>query len=416
MNILYIAYSSSPIHGSEDKIGWKVPVECAKYNDVIVITKEEQRAYIEEHLRRYPVEHIRFIYVDIPDWCKKLFRGMLYSGRLRVWNKFAYKAAKEICKTEKIDIIHQITPVEFRSIGDYAKIPHIKFVCGPIAGGQKTPNALKGYTRDHAASEMIRTLVNALCKGAYRLSGKLNRCDYLFVANRETWDYLNSKRRLCCRQSVLTDVSVDRADLVDLAQRKKSPRQTCRFLVVGRLVYLKGHAFLLDALKQLPPQLEYECLVVGDGVEAEKLKQQCADACLSDKVTFLGSVAHAEMPSLYRKADVLVMPSLREATGSVLLEAMANGLPVVTINRFGGASILDESTGWLYDGTDRDSCVASLKDALTRCITQPEEVVRRGLNARREVEKYTWDKRLGYYQVIYETVLGQYESEKNSEL
>ena len=51
MNILYIAYSCSPYHGSEDKIGWNVPVECAKTNNVFVITKEEQREYTENYLR-----------------------------------------------------------------------------------------------------------------------------------------------------------------------------------------------------------------------------------------------------------------------------------------------------------------------------------------------------------------------------
>jgi len=407
MRILYIAYSCSPFHGSEDKIGWKVPLEAAKCNTVIVITKEEQRIYIEEFLREHILENIRFVYVDIPSVWKKLFRGTFYSGRLAVWNRAAFETAKDVCKKERIDIIHQIAPVEFRNIGNYAKIPGVKFVCGPIAGGQETVAALRSYARHHAAAEIIRSMVNIWCKSMYRASGRLDRCDHLFVANRETWDYLNYKKPLCCQSSVLTDVSVDRDDLVDLARLNKPSNQKCKFLVVGRLVYLKGHAFLLDVFKQLPSQLEYECIIVGDGVEADLLRQRCSDADLLDKVTFLGPVAHTEMAVLYQQADVLIMPSLREATGSVLLEAMANGLPVVTINRFGGAEILDESTGWLYDGEDREACISGLKAALICCITQPEEVVRRGINARKEAEKYTWDERMKNYQAIYENVIGQ---------
>jgi len=407
LTILYIAYSCSPIHGSEDKIGWKVPVECAKNNKVIVVTKEEQREYITQYLIKHPMKNIRFVYVDIPAVYKRMFRGALYSGRLAVWNHIAFKTVREICAREKVDVIHQITPVEFRSVGSYGKIPGIKFVFGPIAGGQNTPKALKDYTRKHAAAEWVRTLVNSWCIATYRLNGKLNLCSYLMIANRETRDYLNNHLKITCPQAVLTDVSVAREDLVrDLSQMGKSDTK-CRFLVVGRMVYLKGHAFLLDALRRIPSEMQYECSFVGEGIEQESLKRKCSEYGLENKVFFPGQVAHAKIGDIYQKADVLIMPSLREATGSVLLEAMAGGLPVVTINRFGGAAILDETCGWLYDGEDKESCIEMLKSALIDCIQRPEEVVRRGINARKMAEKYTWDARMEEYQMIYEAVLSK---------
>ena len=48
MNILYIAYSCSPNHGSEDRIGWKIPLASAANHRVFVLTKEEHRSEIEE--------------------------------------------------------------------------------------------------------------------------------------------------------------------------------------------------------------------------------------------------------------------------------------------------------------------------------------------------------------------------------
>ena len=137
MNILYIAYSCAPDHGSEDKIGWNIPLESAKINTVFVITKEEQREYIEKYLGEHTVENIKFYYVDIPVVYKKVFRGFLYSARCNIWHRGAYQLAMEICQKEKIDLIHQITPVEFRSIGNYGKIPEAKFVCGPIGGAER---------------------------------------------------------------------------------------------------------------------------------------------------------------------------------------------------------------------------------------------------------------------------------------
>ena len=125
MNILYIAYSCNPFAGSEDKIGWCVPYESSKTNKVYVVTKEEQREPVEKYLQSHPLENIKFYYVDIPNFYKKIFKGFMYSGRLNVWNRRVLPLAKKICANQKIDVIHQITPIEFRAIGDYGKICRI---------------------------------------------------------------------------------------------------------------------------------------------------------------------------------------------------------------------------------------------------------------------------------------------------
>ena len=93
MNILYIAYSCNPFAGSEDKIGWCVPYESSKTNKVYVITKEEQREPVEKYLQSHPLENIKFYYVDIPNFYKKIFKGFMYSGRLNVWNSGHFPAA-----------------------------------------------------------------------------------------------------------------------------------------------------------------------------------------------------------------------------------------------------------------------------------------------------------------------------------
>ena len=76
-----------------------------------MITKEEQREPVERYLQSHPLENIEFYYVDIPAFYKKIFKGFMYSGRLNVWNKRALPLAKKICADNKVDIVHQITPV-----------------------------------------------------------------------------------------------------------------------------------------------------------------------------------------------------------------------------------------------------------------------------------------------------------------
>lgn len=406
MNILYIAISCSPYEGSEAKIGWNIPKESAEKNRVFVITMEKNKADIEGYLSREPLGNIRFYYVDIPDICKKIYRGAFFSGQLIVWSKRALKTAQKVCREEKIDLIHQITPVEFRSIGDYGKIPGVKFVCGPIAGGQRIPDGLKEYVRAHRMVEGIRSCINSWCRFLFRVNGKLKKCDRLLFANYETKAFLRGMVSPEQSGGILTDVSVDDRDLVRLEEARSRDESACRFLVVGRMVYLKGHALLLDALARLPKELGFACRIVGDGPEMEPLKKACVEKGLAHHVTFAGAVPYAQVAGEYENADVLVMPSFREATGSVLLEAMAKGLPVVTIDQFGGAAIVDEDCGWLYEGQDQESYIENLKNALLECIQRPDEVCRRGRNARIRAEQYTWKQRMKYYQEIYEEVLG----------
>lgn len=396
MNILYIAYSCSPYHGSEDKIGWNVPVECAKTNNVFVITKEEQREYTENYLKNKPVENIRFYYVDIPEIYKKIFAGQMYSGRLNIWNRRAFHIAKAICEKEKIDVIHQITPIEFRSIGDYGKIPAVKFVCGPIGGGVHIPRALYGYVKGHGMVEAIRTAANWWYKQLFRITGKMKRIDDLLFVNRETADYLKDLLPKNQKQTIHTDIGIDTAELAGKRLGGRSGK--CRFLVAGRLIYIKGHAFLLDALKRIPEGLDYECRIVGAGPERDKLQAKVqADAVLRERVVFTGAVAYQQMEQEYEQADVLILPSFREATGTVLLEAMSKGIPAITIGKFGGAELLDENSGWLYDGTDEESYIENLKNAVAECIQNLEEVKRRGINARKAAENYTWERKAEVY-------------------
>ena len=146
--------------------------------------------------------------------------------------------------------------------------------------------------------------------------------------------------------------------------------------------------------------------IILDGPELEHLRKCCKDDLnLSEHVHCMGSIPYMEMEKEYAGADVFIMPSIRETTGTVLLEAMSKGIPVITINKFGGATLFDENTGWLYGGNSKEEYIENLKKAILECIAYPDEVTRRGKNARKKAEKYTWQKKNEKYQAIYEELL-----------
>lgn len=400
MNILYIAYSCSPNHGSEDRIGWMIPLYSSRENKVAVITKAEHKAVIDEYLKVNGDIGIDFHYVDIPLIYKKLYKGAAYSGRLKTWQKRALSLARELCRDGDFDIIHQITPVEFRSIGDYGSIEGVRFVCGPVGGGEYIPRGLRSYAAAHTLSELVRRCLNRISLSSLKRRGVLKRCDALLYANNETRDYISHISPIT---EVLSEVGVSASDIVPAPQNKSADK--CSFLVAGRLNFRKGHALLLDALSELPRELDYECNIVGAGPELKRVRKRCERLGLSDKVILHGRVPFDEMAGIYARSGALVVPSLRETTGSVIPEAMSKGLPVITISRFGGGLLVDDSCGWTYNGLRRSDYIKNLSEVIKRCIEHSEDVALKASGAANSVRKETWQLKAERYNEIYRRLL-----------
>lgn len=406
MNILYIAYSCKPNKGSEEKIGWNIPVVAAKYHNVFVVTKLEHKEPIEAYLKENHIDNIKFFYVDINNIYKKIFKGIMYSRRLNIWHKNAYPVVKEICKKEKIDIIHQITPIEFRSIGDYGDIENTKFVCGPLGGGEFMPPSFKVYAKGNLFVERAREMLNDRAKAKFSSTGKLSKCDYIMFANRETQQYLSDLTR-----SIKTKLYFDNGiSEDDISKSVKKANNKLTILVAGRLAYRKGHLFLLDVLKDLDKHFDYECRIIGEGPMEKKLKKKVSMYGLSDKVVFTGRIPFEQMTKEYENASVFVMPSIRETTGAVLLESMANGIPLVTIDKFGGPVLFDNSSAYLYSGNSLDEYKESLKNILLQCANDPQTLLSKGEKLKALAHNHTWQSKINFYNTVYDSVINNQEN------
>lgn len=404
MKILYIAYSCMPNKGSEEKIGWNIPLKASETNEVFVLTKEEHRKAITDYVSENKIDNIKFYFCDIPAVYKKIFKGVAYSMRLNFWHKNAYHLAEEICRTENIEIVHQITPIEFRSIGQYAEIPNIKFVCGPLGGGEFLPNGLRSYAKGNIFVEWIREKLNKNALKKYKKTKKLSKCSYIMFANRETKEYL-AELTDGVPQKLFFDNGIVEEEFSD--KEKIEVGKSIVFLVAGRLAYRKGHAFLLDALERIPEDLDYQVRIVGDGPEREKIQKHCQISKVSDKVVFTGRIPFSDMEKEYQNADVFIMPSIRETTGAVLLEAMSKGLPVITIDKFGGPVLFDSDAGWLYYGETREEFIKNLSDAIVECIANPELIKSRGAVARENAKQHLWENKIEVYNAVYNEIMGR---------
>jgi glycogen(starch) synthase len=128
-------------------------------------------------------------------------------------------------------------------------------------------------------------------------------------------------------------------------------------LLVGRLVYEKGFQLALDALPGVIERVAgVRFLVAGSGTHEAELKAQAQRLGLSERGVFLGWIGDDALHSLYRIADLCVVPSLYEPFGLVALEAMASGCPCIVADTGGLREVVPagERVGLRFNGGDAE--------------------------------------------------------------
>ena len=185
------------------------------------------------------------------------------------------------------------------------------------------------------------------------------------------------------------------AAAVALAARRDSRP---RVLFAGRLVEQKGVRHLVEAAARM--HVPAELFLVGDGPERGMLEDLVRRLRLEESVSFLGFQPHDAIPALMKTADVLVLPSIYEELGSVLLEGMHAGLPIVATDTGGVADAVGEAAVLV---PPRDP--AALAAALDAVLGDAAQRAALSAAARRRAADYRWDALAERVLAVYRSAL-----------
>ena len=159
-------------------------------------------------------------------------------------------------------------------------------------------------------------------------------------------------------------------------------------LLIGRLVYEKGFQLALEAMPRLVREVPgTRFLVAGSGTHEAELRRQATELGLDDHGTFLGWIGDDVLHSLYRIADVCVVPSIYEPFGLVALEAMASGCPCIVADTGGLREVVPhEEAGLRFRPRDPEA----LGEMVERVLTDSELRARLIAEATEHVLRFDW--------------------------
>jgi glycosyltransferase involved in cell wall biosynthesis len=156
-----------------------------------------------------------------------------------------------------------------------------------------------------------------------------------------------------------------------------------------RLVEKNGLDYLISAMPDIAAQHDAELVIAGDGPHKQHLKNLVAHHNLQNDVSFIGAVPHSKLPQLISASDIIVIPSLMEASSLFLIESMACRRPVVATNVGGIPEILNEGCGLLVSPRD----TRAISQAINQLIADQELRDNLATEAYLKVRgTLTWDK------------------------
>lgn len=320
------------------------------------------------------------------------------------------KEARRLVTEEGVGIVHQPMPVSPREPSMLYGLG-APVVIGPLNGGMEFPPAFRSRSSrlERYAVVAARAMTDVM---NWLIPGK-RHASVVLVAN--------ERSRLALPADVrgkiieLSENGVDLSTWTTGATAGSEARSGhTRFVFSGRLVDWKGVDLLLRAFARASTQAPMSLLIAGDGEARGGLERLAGELGLlsadeaAGAVHFAGWLGQEECADVLAARDALVLPSLYECGGAVVLEAMALAKPVIATEWGGPQDYLDAECGILVAPDSSEALVGGLEEALVRLASSPAVRQAMGQAAQRRVHaEFDWERKVDAMLAVYASALSE---------
>jgi glycosyltransferase involved in cell wall biosynthesis len=274
-------------------------------------------------------------------------------------------------------------------------------VFGPINGNIYYPQI---FRKNETLPTKLRRMFHLPAQRLNRIfSTAITKADVILCAGG-----LRTKSSLLaagCRESIIFD-TLDcgiRDEIVD-RPRIRHEGVNFRFVHFGRLVFHKGTSLVIESLARTKHPIHLD--IIGRGPELENCQRLTRELGLVGRVDFLDWFAdHTDLLDSFSQYRGALLPSLEDANGIVVQEAMALGLPMICLN-WGGPQLLiqDQISGYLIDPTSKNDILKKMSECLDRLATDADEAENLSSAAKTTSENWRWSRVIRKWISLYPSI------------
>jgi len=414
--ILVTAYAVNPYKGSEDGMGWNMILQIARFQKVIAITRENNKAAIERYIYENKVreaKNIQFEYFDTPYYTRFWKKGG--RGALLYFYLWQYSVTNWVKKKNwNYDIVHNLNFHNDWTPSFLWKL-NKPFVWGPIGHHPEIP---KQFLKQYGFKTIMREGIRWFAKQLFWnfdpfLKKTKNKARHIFAMNSTVAKVLDLPED---KVSILPSVASEKIEYTE-----KLVKDNFNVLSVGRFVPLKGFDVTIRAFAAFYHRLSADekrntkLTLVGKGDSEEYLHTLVVDLELQGAVHLIPWIERDRLKMIYQTADLFFFPS-HEGAGMVVSEAMSYGLPVLCFDNCGPGEFVDKTSGLAIPYQDYDTVIDYFKEDLLRLFRDRNMLDRLSSGARRRhLNRFTWEVKGEMFRTVYESILMKRRNPINNE-
>lgn len=403
--------------GSEPGMGWNWILSLARHCQLHIITEGEFRPQIEKWMSQEENEEIcrnvHFYYNPVSEkvrsicWNQGDWRFYFYYNN---WQKKTADIAREICKTKRIDILHQLNMIGFREPGYLWKVSKetgIPFVWGPIGGLKQFPMA---YAEGSSMkTKLFFSLKNNLNKWQLthspRIDAAIKQASLLVSSIPDSYRAIKKYKGM---DSVIIPETGTFLQKDSIFGANRFIKENLTILWVGKFDFRKRLDIALAAIATVKKkQIQVVLKVFGTGSESLQQKAlSCAknygiEAC----IRWMGSCPNSQVTEEMQKADLFLFTSVNEDTSTVVLEAMSNQLPVLCFDTCGMSAVIDDNVGCKIPLTTPKQSVNDFAEEIEYLYHHRDVLKQMSQNCQKKIDELSWEKKGEQMVNLYQEIL-----------
>lgn len=423
LKVIINSYACCPNMGSEPGMGWNWIIHLAKYCELYVISEGEFREQCEEASKGLPIHwywnpvtpEVRKMCWNQGDWrfykyyeqwqrkTADIARGMIKEITANNQEGLSSHRGEGLGRGDVI--LHQLNMIGFREPGylwQVSKETGVPFVWGPVDAKGSFPMAYvsEAPLKNRLFLYVKNYITHLQLKFSRRVRSAVEQADVLLSASS---DSVRTLKKYFGVDSILMNETGCCANEHTVINNKETKSSTFDILWVGKFDFRKQLDLAIRIMCELK-HMDVSLHVVGggDSVKYQKLAQSLG---VENKLVMHGLMSHSEVQAKMQNSAILLFTSVAEGTPHVVLEAIANGLPIVCFDTCGQGDCVNSSVGVKVPLTNPKQSVRDFADVITDLYNNREKLHEMSNNCIKRATELSWDNKARQVVDMYKEVV-----------